>query len=275
MRRIVFDVDVSRRPGQTFAVLDKSFLQGITGAQLQYYVQQGWIFAIPDIFWFEHLRTWDNRRRANLAKLKSIEKTVVVIPCIGEMFRAEAKERRPASQVLPGRRVSLNPKLAAGGQFFELDRETKETAALRTAELEERLKDMIAIWRDFKVIPEFKGAKSDDMRAIVHAKSLQIRDDREDMRGFYKNHKHGTWPRPELIDEEWVFFRWIQVQLLAGLDFFASYGLGAPFKRDDLFHEIIDLEYLITALVVGGLACREKRIISRFRLLCPDGVVLS
>src|SRR5882757_1414234 len=91
-RRVVFGIDVSRRPGQTFAVLDKSFIQGISKAQLQYYADKGWIFAIPGVFWYGHLRTWDNRRRADLAKLRSIEKTVVVIPGIGEMFRAEAKE---------------------------------------------------------------------------------------------------------------------------------------------------------------------------------------
>jgi len=40
-------------------------------------------------------------------------------------------------------------------------------------------------------------------------------------------------------------------------------------------HELLDLEYLIVALVVGGLASREKRMIERFKLLRPDGVLLK
>jgi hypothetical protein len=51
---------------------------------------------------------------------------------------------------------------------------------------------------------------------------------------------------------------WIQVQLLAGLDVFASYGLGAPFNRENLFHGFLDLDYLIFVLVVRGLVVARK-----------------
>jgi hypothetical protein len=62
--------------------------------------------------------------------------------------------------------------------------------------------------------------------------------------------------------------------LLAGLDYFASYGSKAEPSRGKLMNEILDLEYLILALVVGGLASREKRMIERFKLLRRDGIVL-
>ncbi len=106
---------------RSFVVLDKSFLQGVSPAQLRYYVQNGWIFGIVDAFWYEHFRKWDEWRLANLVKLKSIEKSLILLPGIGEMFRAEAQKLRPASQVLVGKRVTLNPKLREGGRFFELD----------------------------------------------------------------------------------------------------------------------------------------------------------
>ncbi|HXR24308.1 MAG TPA: hypothetical protein VN742_03025, partial [Candidatus Binataceae bacterium] len=76
-------------------------------------------------------------------------------------------------------------------------------------------------------------------------------------------------------DEDWAFFRWIQVQLLGGLDFFASYGLEKIPNREKLLHELLDLDYLLSALLVGGLACRETRFLERFKLLRPDGVVLK
>jgi hypothetical protein len=41
-----------------------------------------------------------------------------------------------------------------------------------------------------------------------------------------------------------------------------------------MLHELLDLDYLISALLVGGLACRETRFIERFRFPCPDGVIL-
>jgi hypothetical protein len=113
------------------------------------------------------------------------------------------------------------------------------------------------------------------MRAKVDTLSLQIRDDREDMRGFYRNHRHPSFPAPELIDERWAFFRWIQVTLLAGLDFFASYGVDRSPNPEDLLHELLDMDYLVSALLVGGLACRETRFVDRFRFLRPDGMVLK
>ncbi len=133
---------------------------------------------------------------------------------------------------------------------------------------------MIAIWRDFKTLPAFNDAPQTEMSNRVRELSLQIRDDREDIRGFYRNHRVPPWPEPELIDEQWAFFRWIQVQLLAGLDFFASYGVKIQPSLEKLMHELLDLEYLIMALLVGGLASREKRMIERFKLLRPGGILL-
>jgi hypothetical protein len=271
---ILFNIEATKGPMRSFVVLDKSFLQGVSPAQLYYYVQHGWVFGIADAFWYEHFRKWDEWRRANLVKLKSIENSLVLLPGIGEMFRAEAHEHKPAAQVLVGKRVILNPKLRRGGHFFELDGQTKETANGRTVELEERIDDMIAIWRDFKTLPALNDATHSEMPSRVHELSLQIRDDREDIRRFYGNHRIPPWPQAELIDEQWTFFRWIQVQLIAGLDFFASYGIKTQPSREKLMHELLDLEYLILALVVGGLASREKRMIQRFKLLRPDGILL-
>jgi hypothetical protein len=270
-----FGVEVQGMLGRSLVVLDKSFLQGVTAQELRFYVKHGWIFGVTETLQYEHFQKWDRWRFANLVKLKAIEKHIVLLPGIGEMFRAESKKRKPASQVLRVKRIALTDKLTPGRHFFELDEDTKKIAAERTVELEKRLDIMIDVWTDFKQIPEFDGAKSEDMSAIVRAKSLQIRDDHDDMRGFYKRHRHRFNPPAKLIGEEWTFFRWIQVQLLAGLDFFASYGLGAPFNRENMFHELLDLDYLIVALVVGGLASREKQMLERFALLRPDGLILK
>lgn len=272
---VTFGVRTGKEIGQSFVVLDKSFLQAVTAQQLRYYVQHGWIFAVPEVLWHEHFRKWDKRRHANIVKLKGIEKTLILLPGIGEMFRAEGEKLKPASQVLSGKKITINPKFASGGEFFELDGETAKTANERSLEVEERLEILVAVWRDFKRIPALHDASPSDMAETVHELSLQVRDDRDDIRGFYRNHRGPNYPAPELIDEEWTLYRWIQVQLIAGLNFFASYGLATPFNREKLFHELLDLDYLIPALVVGGLACREKRIIDRFRLLRPDGIVLK
>jgi hypothetical protein len=77
------------------------------------------------------------------------------------------------------------------------------------------------------------------------------------MRGFYANHRHADFPSPELLDEEWTFFRWIQVQLLAGLDSIGRHGVDAKPNQESMLHELLDLDYLISAfLSVGSRAAK-------------------
>jgi hypothetical protein len=131
------------------------------------------------------------------------------------------------------------------------------------------------VWRlSLREMPDLKNASPKELPDVIRELSLKVRNDRADMRGFYANHRHADFPAPELLDEEWAFFRWIQVQLLAGLDFIGRYGVNAQPNEESMLHELLDLDYLISALLVGGLACRENRFIQRFRFLRPDGVIL-
>jgi hypothetical protein len=261
-----FGVKTSR----SFVVLDKSFLEGVNPAQLQCYAQNGWTFGLTEVLMYEHFRKRDAKRIANLFKLHSIEDSLFILPGIGEMFRVETSALKPAPRVLRAKLIKFIVKEGPSGEVFELDGAALRSTKERTAELEKRRRKMIGIWRMLGSMPELKNARPEEMRERVDELSLRIRDDRDDMRGFYENH----FPAPELLDEDWAFFRWIQVQLLAGLDFFASYGLEKNPNQEKLSHEQLDLDYLISALLVGGLACREKRFIERFRFLRPDGVVL-
>ncbi|HXN85351.1 MAG TPA: hypothetical protein VN867_04735, partial [Candidatus Binataceae bacterium] len=128
-----FGIKARKASGWSFVVLDKSFLQGVTAVELQYFVQQGWVFGIPDVFWYEHFRKWDRRRFANLVKLKSVETKIALLPGVGEMFRGESEKLTPASHVLRTTRIVLNEKLSAGRPFFELDGATKKISTERTA----------------------------------------------------------------------------------------------------------------------------------------------
>ena len=259
---------------RSFLVLDKSFLDAVSSVQLQYYVQQGWTFGITDVLMHELLRKRDKWRIKNLFKLHKIESNLRMLPGIGPMFHAETNELRPASQILRAKRVKFVVKKGPSGEFFEMDRESMRSIREKAAELDERVDDLTEVWHEFEKIPELKNAGQKEMLAAIRDLSKQIRDDREDMRGVYGRHRHPSFPAPELLDEDWAFFRWIQVHLLAGLSFYASYGVDKTPNREKLVHEVLDLSYLIPALLVGGLACRENRFHERFRLLRPDGVLL-
>jgi hypothetical protein len=224
----------------------------------------------------EHFRKWDKWRFANLKKLKAVEKRLLYLPSIYDMFNAECATLKPATATLRCKRIDFKPRMFEESNCTpDLDAHTKASGKVVSERLEERLDLMVGVWNSFKQYSEFETAKSEDMPTILKTKREQVRDDINDMRGFYNNHRHVKGPLGELLDERWAHFRWIQVQLLAGLDFFASYGLGATLRREDMIHELLDLDYLVPALLIGGLASCEKRMIERFRLLRPDGIVLK
>lgn len=230
--------------------------------------------GVPDVFWYEHFRKWDKGRQINLRKLKDVEGSLVQLPGIGEMFRAEAERLKPAVQVFGVKKFVLNPKVAKAMWPSVLDERTKSTSSEKTAEVEKKIDGMIAIWRDFKKLPALKDASSAELPLRLSELSIGIRDDPDDIRGFYQNHRVPSWPDAVIINEDWALFRWIQVHLLAGLDYFGRYGVATEPGREKLTHELLDLEYLISALLVGGLASREKRMVERFKFLRCDGVLL-
>jgi hypothetical protein len=223
---------------------------------------------------YEHFRKRDQRRIANLFKLHRIERSVVLLPGIGEMFRREAATLLPACVTMPVRAVKLTVQRGPSGEYFELDRRSLMSTETRSRELKEKCHTMMTVWHSLRQIPDLRAASSKEAPEKIKELSLKIRNDRADIRGFYANHRQRNLPAPELLDEKCAFFRWIQVYLLAGLDFISRYGVGTKPNEESMVHELLDLDYLIAALLVGGLACRETRFVERFRFLHQEGVIL-
>jgi hypothetical protein len=183
------------------------------------------------------------------------------------------------------KRIEFTIQKGPSGEYFELDGPSLMSTEQRSRELKVKLRKIIDVWQSLREMPELKNASSKEevgehargrgpsRPEIIKELSLKIRNDRDDMRGFYANHRHADFPPPELLDKDWAFFRWIQVQLLAGLDFISRHGVDAKPNQERMLHELLDLDYLISALLVGGLACRETRFVERFRFLRSDGVI--
>jgi hypothetical protein len=260
------------------AVVDKSFLDGVNEATLKYRVQYGWVFAIPEVLMYEHFRKEDDprrdRRRANMFKLNAIENRIFILPGIGEMFRAEAQQLRPATKILAAKPMKFIVEVGPSGKYFELDERSLSSVEIRTADLKREMCGLVGAWNDIRDMPDVKEASPTDLPEVIKQLAEKIRNDREDIRGFYRNHRHAYFPAPELIDEEWSYFRWIQVMLLGGLDFIKRYGVDVQPGEETLTHEVLDLTYLINALLVGGIASRDATILRRFKFLLPSGVVL-
>lgn len=256
-------------------VLDKSFLDSVTWPQLQYYAGTGWTFGIAPVLMYEHFRKDDRRRKANLFKLHKIEENLAILPGIGEMFRQEGEKLKPSSTIMRAKSTTITVEKGPSGEYFELDEASRQSTEKRTEELKQKLDLILNVWNDFRRLPSLQEASHSDRPQVIQDLKMTIRDDVGDIRGFYANHRHPNFPPSEIIEKDWSYFRWTQVHLLAGLDFMSTHGIDTKPNEENMIHELLDLDYLISALLVGGLACREKRVVERFRFLRPDGVILG
>lgn len=261
--------------GQSFVVLDKSFLDAASSAQLQYYANNGITFVVPEVLMYELMRKRnDDQRRRSLFKLRDVDGGLVRIPGVGELFRTESSSLKPAPSVLKARPVKITPVAGSNDPFPMTPSELRATER-RTAALKNRWVPLIVgVWRDLRLMPVLSGALPMELPEKFDRLEREIRDDRDAMRQFYENHREPPYPDARLIDERWTFFRWIQVYLLAGVDFFRRHGVHSQPNLEKLENELLDLEYTISALIVGGLASCEKRVKQRFRFLRPDGFIL-
>jgi hypothetical protein len=222
----------------------------------------------------EHFRKRDKRRKTNMHKLHIIEESLFKLPGVGEMMRAETARLMPAAEVLRAQLLNFTPERDPAGEYFDLDHHSLKATKQREAEYEEMCQDLIGAWSSFGLIGQLGDTTPEAMPGKIHELSLSIRNDPDGMREFYRKHRLPHFPLPEMIDENWTFFRWVQVQLLGGVGYYASYGVENKPSIEKLMHELFDLIYLISAVLVGGLACRDEKFIERFRLLRPDGVLL-
>jgi hypothetical protein len=263
---VMEDHSVSRfglKASRSFAVLDKSFLDGVSSPQFQHYALNGWTFGVTDALLHEHLRKRDARRIRNLFKLHVIQESIVRLPGIGEMFRSEARTLKPACMTMLAKMIELTPQEGPSGEYCELDGPSQRSTEERSRELKKRALDLVDAWQSLRALTDLSNASSKEFPVIIKELSVKIRNDRADMRGFYSNHRPPDYPPPELLDEKWTLFRWIQVQLLAGLDFIGRHGVNARPNEEGMIHELLDLDYLVPALLFGGLACRETRFVER------------
>ena len=86
--------------------------------------------------------------------------------------------------------------------------------------------------------------------------------------------------QPAVLDPQWAWFRWVQCQLLAALRIFQRYQYRIPdpptpnvlLKAE---HSMHDLDYVLLASFAGGIETNDTEVEKDFRLVHPDGRVLS
>jgi hypothetical protein len=265
-------------------VLDKSYLQGSSKNEIHQMCSQHQII-MPEVLFLEILTTKTENMVKCFKKFPEIENPVALVPNVGSLIRYETEKDRPCSpietQFLKIRYV-FNERLAK--KQFIFTEEQKESLREWEKSTNENTGGFIekAIVTD-GWFPELSGYKpGESPKPLTDAMDMiatdldfvrkiysQLRDE------IYKTYK-ALWPKPHRIDKEWILLRYLQVHLLAGIEYIRKYGKESQAmitKR--LENEYLDIDYCIIGTLSDGLATRDRTMAKFYNLLCPDKALIS
>lgn len=257
-------------------VLDKSYLQGASGKDINDLCITENVL-MPESLFYELLTTEPEVRANCFKKIPQIDNPLTLVPHVGTIIRFEIQNKRPCLNIED---VSLNIRYQFNRRLvspdFKLTPEQEKSIYEWRNDIRLRMegfKEKAAVVSGW--FPETKGFKSgNDPSPINEGKSL-VCNDQGVVSRIYEQIMHETFPDPRLVNENWCLFRWIQVHVSAALDYVRKYGDGnekAISKKIE--NEFLDLDYCITALLVGALASKDNGMIDRFKNIRPDGIVI-
>ena len=255
-----------------------------------------WQLLFPDAFFFEVASTDARARERCLSKLRELRRydAVRVAPNVGEMLRKEIHRLGRAGPPSENLVLGLDLDAFFGMRFDDLS--TARRDALLSTEMDfdrdvdgliERVNMLQGVVHGIA-----KGMTDQRRKAAFHAARETVAEDHDFVRRFFADFvcsgDHAP-PGASLLAEvarsgafgpEWTIYRWVQVQLLYGLDLVERHGpvtadTLTPKQRERLQHDATDIEYVILGVLQGALATNDGRMRDMFTLLRPDGALLT
>lgn len=276
-----------RRP----IIVDKSYAQGAASLQE---LHGDWDLVFPDAFFLEVASTSAPARSRCLRKLREIHRhgAVHVAPNVGELLRREIlglhHAGAPSDNLIQG--LPLDEFL---GLSFENLAQARRNALQQTEMQFSRDVDGLVAKANM-LLGRFRGTSEGTTQERKKAYGIvrnTIAHDRDFISTFFGDFacqgKHLEPAAPILaaiartngFGPAWTIYRWVQVQLLYGLEFAEKHGrldpeALTPGQRLRFQNEAIDMEYLILGVLQGALASSDNRMRRMFHLLCPQGILV-
>jgi hypothetical protein len=263
-------------------VLDKSFLIGATGEQLRA-LGRDYTVVVSDALVLEILTTKALDRCRCGERLHALVRRFQVVESIPAMLRYEIASQAPVSPVLEnvtnavarvGRRLYQNKLVLTVREACSIQNWRADIAA----SVEGFLAESETIPRLF---PAIQNSKEHERKAAALSIQQQLVDDPEPIRELHRAMSSSSFPPATKIDRNWAFFRRLQVHLFATLAEYGRQGQDVATKprsqksKKELENEVVDFEYRILGLLVGGLATLDSTCASTFRALAPAGLLLE
>lgn len=265
-------------------VLDKSYLDGAPTQAVMALCDE-YEALMPEELFYELITTRPESQKRCFSKLPDRVNPVLLVPSIGTLLRAEMEHQAACTPIEAHRGTEdyeFNRKLREGTYVPEGDvlRNLEEWKA----SIADDTKGFIQRWAVVHhFFPELNGIDWKDFPATIQSAREKVATDDDFVRTVYASFLDEDAPkdspRPEAISREWVFFRWVQCQVLASLRLFGRYQGRVPESQGQAFverieHSMLDSYYLIYGSLVGRIATLDDEVREDFVLLQPNGVLV-
>ena len=268
-------------PMKPSIVLDKSYLDGAPANEVRALCDD-YAALMPEELFYELITTRPESQKRCFSKLPDRFNPVLLVPSIGTLLRAEMEHQVACSPIeahIVNEDFEFNRKLREGTYVLEGD--VLRNLAEWRASVAQDTKGFIQRWAVVHhFFPELNEIEWKDFPEAIQSARQKVATDNDFVRDIYASFLDEDAPKdapsPESIAPEWVFFRWVQCQVLASLRLFGRYQGTVPNSQGQAFverieHSMLDSYYLIYGSLVGRIATLDEEVREDFLSLLPNG----
>jgi hypothetical protein len=257
-------------------VLDKSYLQGSSPGDIHALCDQYAVIMPGALFW-ELLTSSAPVRARSYAKFPQRPNPVAFIERVGKLLRYESRQHKPAIPLYSLRERLLfrfNPRLGAG-TFQLTPQQQRGLAAWRREFAQECSTHQTTCATTHRWFPTIVGASGRVRRSELTMVCGQVASKGRMIRAFYGAIRRPSMPAAADLDRRWAYFRWMQVHLLATLRHIRTHGIARPPRnRQELEHDVLDMQYQIMGILAGRIATRDNNIAAVVSQLSPRAQII-
>ena len=210
-------------------------------------------------------------------RLKSIQKHLDIIDHVGSLLNYEIAQHNPCTPI--------------ENRVYDQDDRIIENFLSRISTGKEKIQieDLHNAWEkegveSFKMIcsgvsywlPELRKITAGSDERKIKSILEKVAINHSLIKQVYDKIRHDDYPPTEKINENWALYRWVQIHLMAGVEYVRKYGAGnIEAKSNGFSNDNIDIQYCIIGVLAGGIATDDGVIKRYFRLCCPNGLLLD
>lgn len=266
-------------------VIDKSYLRGSSREQVgELASQHTLLMSIPLLY--ECIKEEPKTRAKLFRKFPPTKPPYILIPPIHELIQLENSNHLPSgrpSANAPNKDYSVHEKLIdesyvlSENQISALENKRAEVntdTAIFLSLVEEEAANLKS---EFDNID---NTMRENKKADIEKRIAADQDYISEIIKRVSQCSGSMIQKSITFDKSWANFRWFQVVQLFALDVYFRYPSLKDIKKSEkayekLRHDVIDAQYLMLALLEGGFATRERKLINWWNLLSPNGILIS